>query len=247
MTEPFRQRLEAMVAQLRTHPRVEVYEFVIEPPASEDDIEAAEEAIGMRLPADLRDFYHAHNGIFLLWGVRGAEYRDRPAAFNSPDYDAPPGCINLLPIRQAMSPHWQEESHVNEIDSDHQKLLFGAPLDPPPKVEAVCVDNYSMYHQGDLILGPEPVMVVSTDHGADMDSSDFCSFSVYLDIILAQYGTCRYSRGIGIGWTRISERVTAWTSKPSLDEIVAAVDRDKNGNSGDSGSDENDEDDDASN
>ena len=229
MLEPFLHRLETMVAQLRAHPRIEVYEFVVRPPASKEDLEAAEAAIGMSLPADLSDFYRAHNGIFLLWGLRGAEYRNRPAAFDYPDYNAPPGCINLVPVRDAMSAHWRDEYHVNEIDADHQELLFGAPLDPPPEVDAVCVDNYSKYHHGDLILGPDPVMVVSTDHGADMDSSDFCSFAVYLDLILAQYGTCRYSNGLGIGWTRSPERVTAWTSKRSLAEIVAEIEKDSKG------------------
>jgi len=224
MNTTFRKRLEQMVAELRAHPRIEVYEFIIQPPASEDDIAAAEEAIGMKLPADVQEFYRAHNGIFLLWGLRGVEYQDRPTAFDFPDYGAPPGCINLLSIGTAMSPHWQSEYHVNEIGSDHQELLFGASLDPSPKVEAVCIDNYSKYHHGDMIFGPEPVMVVSTDHGADMDSSDFCSFSVYLDLILAQYGSCRYSDGLGIGWTRESERVTEWTKKRSLDEVIKAID-----------------------
>jgi hypothetical protein len=226
MSTSFRKRLEQVVAELRAHSRIEVYDFVIRPPASKGDITAAEDAVGMKFPADIRDFYRAHDGIFLLWGLRGIEYRDRPALFGQPDYGAPPGCINLLSIGEAMSSHWQSESHVNEIDSDHQKLLFGAELDPLPKIEAVCIDNYSMYNHGDMIFGPEPVVVVSTDHGADLEASDFCSFSVYLDLVIAQYGSCRYKNGIGIGWSREPERVTAWTKKRSLDEIVAAVYKD---------------------
>jgi len=239
MVQPFRHRLEAMVAQLRAHPRIEVYELVIRPPAAKGDLSAAEDAIGMPLPADLRDFYRAHDGIFLLWGLRGEDYDDRPPAFGYPEYGAPPGCINLVPVREAMSPHWRDEYHVNEIQPDHQELLFGAPLDPPPRVDAVCVDNYSKYHHGDLILGPEPVMVVSTDHGADMDSSDFCTFSVYLDLVLAKYGTCRYTEGLGIGWSRSPQRVSAWTRKRSLDDVVIALEGD------DDGDDEGDGDDDA--
>jgi len=42
-------------------------------------------------------------------------------------------------------------------------------------VRAVVIDNFSKYNHGDMILGPEPVMIVSTDQGADMDSSDFMS------------------------------------------------------------------------
>lgn len=227
MSNTFRKRLETMVAELRAHSRIEVYDFVINPPASKGDVSAAEDAVGMKLPTDVREFYLAHDGIFLLWGLRGVEYPDRPGPFDYPDYGAPPGCINLVSIREAMSPHWSNESHVNEIQSDHQKLLFGAALDPSPKVDAVCIDNFSKYYHGDMIFGPEPVMVVSTDHGADMDSSDFCSFSVYLDLIIAQYGSCRYQDGLGIGWSRQPRRVTEWTQKRSLDQVIDAVDEDK--------------------
>ena len=226
MSKPFRKRLESMVAELRAHPRIEVYDFVVQPPAGKDDIAAAEEAVGMRLPADVREFYRAHNGIFLLWGLRGVEYDDRPDPFSYPDYGAPPGCINMLSIGEAMSSHWIEESHVNEIGSDHYEILFGEDLDPKPDVEAVCIDNFSKYRHGDMIFGPDPVMVVSTDHGADMEASDFCSFSVYLDLMLARYGICRYQNALGIGWSRKPQRVTSWTRKSSLEDIIAELDND---------------------
>ena len=63
----------------------------------------------------------------------------------------------------------------------------------------MCVDNFARYNHGDLVFGPEPVMVVSTDYGADMDSSDFASFAVYLDMTLALFGVDRYEYGLGIG------------------------------------------------
>lgn len=219
----FRSRFDAMVATLRAHPGVEVYEVVVRPPATKADLEAAEEAIGMPLPADVRAFYAAHDGVFLEWGLRGHEYEARTPAFGYPDYGQPPGCINLVPVVEAMSPGWESDYHVNEIQSDHQALLFGAPLDPPPKVAAVCIDNFSKYNHGDMVLGPEPVMVVSTDHGADMDSSDYTTFSLYLDLTLALWGTNRYSEGLGIGWSRKSQRVTEWTKRPTLDEIIAML------------------------
>ena len=225
--DSFRARFDAMVATLRAHPRVEVYEVVVRPPASKAELAAAEEAIGMKLPADVRAFYAAHDGVFLEWGLRGQEYEARTPAFGYPDYGQPPGCINLVPVRQAMSPAWEAESHVNEIQPDHQEALFGAPLDPPPKVAAACIDNFARYNHGDMIFGPEPVMVVSTDHGADMDSSDYTTFSIYLDMTLALWGTNRYQHGLGIGWTRHSERVSTWTKRPSLDEMIATLEADE--------------------
>jgi len=224
-THPFRARFDAMVAKLREHPRIEVFEVVVGPPASAADIRLAEEAVGATMPAEIRAFYEAHDGVFLEWGLRDETY-ERTRPFGHPDDDHPPGCINILPIRQAMSPSWERDSHVNEIQPAHQELLFGAPLDPPPKVAAVCVDNYARYHHGDLVLGPDPVMVVSTDYGADMDSSDFASFAVYLDMTLALFGIDRYEYGLGIGWTRSPARVDAWTRTFELDKLLARLDGD---------------------
>lgn len=222
-TAPFLERFNAMVGRLRAHPEAEVYEVVVRPPASEQQLRDAEEIVGSRLPDDLRAFYLAHDGVFLEWGLRGREYETLTDPFEFPDYGQPPGCINLLPVGMAMTADWEENYHVNQIQDDHQALLFGARLDPQPDVKAVCIDNYSKYNHGDLIFGPEPVMVVSTDHGADMNSSDFCSFSLYLEITLASFGACRYSHGLGIGWSRKSQRVTEWTRALELDALLAEL------------------------
>lgn len=226
-TSSFRTAFEALVAAVRRHPRIEVYAAELRGPAHPADLAAAEEEIGRPLPAAMRTFYKAHDGAFLQWGFRGGAYESYTPPFGAPHDGTPPGCINLLPVKHVMSSAWRTESHVNEIDEDHEALLFGAPLHPEPPVPAVCVDNYSRYHHGDMIFGgpeQEPVMVVSTDYGADLDSSDFTSFATYLDLTLSLYGLCRYKYGLGIGWTRGPERVDAWTRRPSLDELLGGLD-----------------------
>lgn len=220
----FRKRFESMVAALRAHPRVEVYEVVIRPSATNTSLRDAEKIFGMPLPEDLRSFYMEHDGVFLEWGLREpVDPYQHTEPFGAPDYGSPPGCINLLPITHAISPRWQAISYVNEIQPDHQTALFGAVLDPPPPFGACCIDNFSIYNHADLILGPKPVMVVSTDHGADMDSSDYCSFTTYLDMTLSIWGTNRYYNGIGIGWSRHSQPLDAWTKRPTLDETIAEL------------------------
>lgn len=213
-----------MVETLRAHPQVEVYEVVIRPPASEEALKEAEEILGMPLPEDLRSFYAAHDGVFLEWGLRekSDEY-ERTEAFGFPDYGQPPGCINLLPIAEAISDEWQEIHHVNRVRPEHQVRLFGAEVDGELPFTAACIDNFSKYNHGDLIIGPELLMIVSDDHGADMEASDFCSFGTYLDMTLALWGANRYRHGIGIGWERQAARVDAWTKQPTLDEIIAKV------------------------
>lgn len=220
---PFLPRFEAMVRALRADPRVEVYDVVVNPPADEEALRAAESALGVRLPDDLRAFYRAHDGIFLEWGLRDGDASARTAPFDFPDYGQPPGCINLLPFEDALSTSWEEDSHVNEIPDDLRALIFGSRLDPEPIVGSIVVDNFSKYNHGDLILGPTPVMVVSTDHGADMDSSDFATFSTYLDLTLAVHGLNRYYFGLGCGWSRSPRRVDAWPDRPSLDDLLARL------------------------
>lgn len=219
----FRARFEAMVAELRAHPQVEVYEVLIRPSATNSALREAEATLGRPLPADLLEFYRAHDGVFLEWGLRGRDYAGKTEPFGYPDYGQPPGCINLLPVAQAISTSWEEDSHVNEIQDDHWILLYDRVPDPRPPCGSVCIDNFSKYNHGDLILGPEPVMIVSTDHGADMDSSDFTSISTYLDMTLAIYGLCRYQHGVGIGWSRTSQRLDAWTKQPTLDGLIAEL------------------------
>lgn len=219
----FRNRLETMVETLRAHPEVEVYELVIRPPASDAALREAERVLGMPLPDDLRSFYAAHDGVFLEWGLRDDLDYNRTEPFDHPDYDQPPGCINLLPIAKAISAEWEQNCFVNQIRSEQQIQLFGAVPDPAPPFSATCIDNFSKYNHGDLIIGPEPVMIVSTDHGADMEASDFCSFATYLDMTLALWATSRYRYGIGVGWERPPARLDAWTKQPTLDEIVAQV------------------------
>lgn len=222
----FRERFEAVVAALQAHPEVVVFGAALPDPASAQDLAAAEAFLGQPLPEAMREFYAAHNGAYLEWGLRGRDYT-QVGCFSYPgDYGTPPGCVNILPIADAMSASWQSEYHVNDIRPEQQERIFGqVPEDIP--VGAVCIDNFSMFYHGDLLLGPEPVMIVSTDHGADMDASDWTSFATYLDMTLALYGANRYTLGIGIGWSRKSQRVEQWTEKLSLDEVLAKVREDE--------------------
>ncbi len=124
MGATFRERFEAMVGTLRANPRVKVLAAKLMPPASPAALAKAERAIQRRLPPAMRAFYEAHNGVFLRWGLKGREY-PKLARFEFPDYEAAPGCINMLPVEKAMSPDWQRESHLNEVDEDCWKALFG--------------------------------------------------------------------------------------------------------------------------
>lgn len=216
------ERLNAMVDELRKQEGIVVHHFVVNEPASEQELLDAEASLGFALPPDLRAFYAAHNGIALAWGFEDAE-GEVPEPFDFPDYGTPPGMVNLLPVGDAWSKSWQADSHVNEVDDSLQEKLFGAVPDPLPPVGAVVVDNYSKWSHGDLVLGgPDGgLMIVSSDHGAEMDSSDGLPFNAYLEMILATWGTCRYKGGLGS--RNDPKRLATWSLHRPLSAIVAAA------------------------
>jgi len=216
----FRDRFQTMLAELEAHPEIEVFASEVRPPASASDLARAQAFLEMPLPPDMRAFYETCDGVFLQWGLRGHKYEPH-GAFEYPDYQAPPGAINLLPIAQVMSSHWVRESHVNEVQTDQQEHIFGTIPEVP--IGAVCIDNFSKYHHADLILGPTPVMIVATDHGADLEASDWVSFATYLDMTLGLFGANRYTFGIGIGWSRDPEHRPSWTPTLNLGDLLAKI------------------------
>ena len=64
-------------------------------------------------------------------------------------------------------------------------------------------------------------MIVSSDHGAEMDSSDGLPFNAYLEMILATWGTCRYKGGLGS--RNAPKRLATWSLRRPLSAIVAAA------------------------
>lgn len=204
-----------MVEALRAHPAIEVLAFELGSPASGAVLSQAERTAGITLPPSILEFYAAHDGVFLEWGLRGSTYQ-RTNPYDYPDYGAPPGCINLLPIAAAFQRDWQTTFHVNELASGQEELFFGRELDPERPLQAITIDNFSKFQHADMIIGPDPVVLVSTDHGADLTSSDFMSFETYLEVTLAVFGSNRFYA------VRSDEpaRLVGPRERPTLDAIV---------------------------
>ena len=214
--QSFRERFDAMVSELRAHPEVEIFAVEIRPPAEPETLELAELVLEQPLPAAMRAFYAAHNGIFLEWGLKGVEYLEKTLPFWSASTPASTGCFNFVPLESVISEKWERECFISEISPEFQQLLFGAVPDPQPPFRGACVDLFSSWSQGNLIIGPEPLMIVSADHGAELDTSHFLSFDVYLDVTLAMYGISR-RRVLG---TRQPKRVTQCDVHWTLDEAI---------------------------
>ena len=105
---------------------------------------------------------------------------------------------------------------MNELASGQEELFFGRELDPERPLQAITIDNFSKFQHADMIIGPDPVVLVSTDHGADLTSSDFMSFETYLEVTLAVFGSNRFYA------VRSDEpaRLVGPRERPTLDAIV---------------------------
>jgi hypothetical protein len=65
--ENFLERMNALVEELKSHPKVTLINYFVPPPATEKDFTEVEAHIGMALPDDIKAFYRQCNGIQLRW------------------------------------------------------------------------------------------------------------------------------------------------------------------------------------
>lgn len=87
------ERFNKMVDELKKHPQIEVKKFIVNPPATIEEFEMAEETF--ELTQDMIDFYTEANGIELEWTIKG----------ETDGYDD--GHIVLLPVQDVFQ-NWEE-------------------------------------------------------------------------------------------------------------------------------------------
>ncbi len=226
LVSSWRNAFEEMVKELKNHPKIDVYHFKINPPATDQSIEKFKKKFP-QLPSDFFEFYQECNGLFLEWGFKDKkqDYNITSKPFGSYDYGTPPGRISLQPIEKALK-SWGDVVHP-EMVIEHWKKFYKkpAPEELEDNIESVmfCVDDYSFYNHADIIMGTPPYVIVSTDHGADTNASHWLSFHDYLKMTLSLYGACRYTFGIGTGWEKKPKLVT-WEKHFQLDKLLKKID-----------------------
>jgi hypothetical protein len=215
----FREEFERVVRELEAHPRVEVYGAELAPPAPVEIVTEAISSVGIEPTQAMLDFYTAHNGAFLEWGIEGGEYNLIGGPGGWADYGTPPGVINILSVQDAFSRSWQLEYIINPtVGEETWNLAYGTD-EPDTTPTAVVIDQFAIYYHTDLLLGPEPLLVVASDHGADLSCSDLMTFEQYLELVIARYGANPYD-AVGIGWSRSARRLEE-IERPSLDDLVS--------------------------
>jgi len=93
-------RFKKMVDELKKHPQIEVREFIVNPPAKDEEIEQAQEKFN--LTEDMLDFYKQANGIKLSWTLKG----------ETDGYDD--AYIELLPVQEVFQ-DWSESLETEDF------------------------------------------------------------------------------------------------------------------------------------
>ncbi|MBN2894127.1 MAG: SMI1/KNR4 family protein [Bacteroidales bacterium] len=94
------ERFKKMVEELKNHPQIEVKEFVVNPPATDEQIETAQERFN--LTPDMLDFYKLANGLKLTWTIKG----------ETDGFDD--GYVDLLPVEEVFM-DWSESLDTEEF------------------------------------------------------------------------------------------------------------------------------------
>jgi len=113
-------------------------------------------------------------------------------------------------------------------DDDHCTIYGVGPEEDDTRVHAVVIDFYSKFRHTDLVFGPVDrpgYVVIADDHGAELLESNLSSFSTYLDIVLATWGTERMSMYKVSRYPQPKE-IHAPKSRPTLDEVIAEAEMD---------------------
>ena len=110
--EIYLEEFKKMVDELSQHPEIIVTDFVINPPATEEEIKFAEKKF--KLTSDMLDFYKSANGVKLSWELKDTEGTE----------DTVMGNMELLPIQEVFQ-DWKDIIYWD--DNDKYKLLH--PLD----------------------------------------------------------------------------------------------------------------------
>lgn len=109
---------QELTNELKNYPFVEIVEFAIQPPITDDDVRDVESVLGAPLAKSIRDFYTQANGLRLHWRIKP----DLPVAEShalidkSNDYypmiaeyiEDPFAIINILPLKETITRKWPE-------------------------------------------------------------------------------------------------------------------------------------------
>ncbi|HWW75289.1 MAG TPA: hypothetical protein VNZ44_07835 [Pyrinomonadaceae bacterium] len=197
------ERFEAMVEEIKGHPRLEVVEFALNPPATADVFRQVEEKLKAAPSGPLREFYGRANGMRLRWKIKAglSEAELEEVRAESPDYsiessenaDIPFAQINLIPLEEALvTRRWEEfeeaedDEHFEFQGQTYLVREFGERVRP--------FDLFSTYNAMAFVTeegnGDPPAMLLG-DYYVEWSHSRLTDFASYVEMLLATRGVVK--------------------------------------------------------
>lgn len=232
----FLERFREIVSAIASHPLLEIVQYHINPPASNEVLVDVEKKIGASLAESIRAFYQEANGFKLHWKVRTGlsdEELNRLEDLyddygigepDDEDNESPFACINLIPIEECMIERdWHNVIIFDEVVSNKTSISFsGVSYEEQNFRERLRpFDLFSNYSCMAFLLEDgigDPKVLHLSDYYVEWDSSRVTDFESYLEMLCATRGIVESRENIYGHYSGHSKRVLItgsdyWTRK----------------------------------
>ncbi len=205
--EDYLTRFQNLADEIASHPWLQLREFQVNQPASDDIFEAVKDYLGFPLSEFIYNFYRQANGLRLRWTIKPGitddefeklseisdDYEIIDADLESDEY--PFANINILPIEESLiERNWQGIIYFEEdIDLAHMEFEFAQKtynrIDFGKKLKPF--DVYSNESCMAFLIEDNvqtPKVLCLGDHYIEWDSTRITDFNSYLEMLLATKG-----------------------------------------------------------
>jgi hypothetical protein len=203
------ERFRAIVNEIESHPLLEVVDFSVNQPASDEILVSVEERLGAPLAEPIRTFYKETNGLRLYWKIKSGltdeeldrieeEYDDYdigvPDEEENTDDENPFAHINLMAIEDCViNRNWEGKIIYDEITSDEETVDFAGVTyrerDFQRRLKPF--DLFSAYSCMAFFLEEgvgNPKVLRLSSHYVEWDNSKITDFKSYIEMLLVTRG-----------------------------------------------------------
>ncbi len=200
------EKFSAMVDEIKLHPLLEIVDFCVNQPASDEAFAAVERRLEATLDKSIRDFYQKANGLRIYWKIKSGmtdeeldniqeEYDDYDIGIPDEDDDENYFAkIDLIPIENAVvDRNWNNKIIFDEITSDEDTIEFSNTTyrEKDFQKNLKPFDLFSDYSCMAFLLEKgvgNPKILRLSSHYAEWDNSRITDFESYLEMLLFTRG-----------------------------------------------------------
>jgi hypothetical protein len=225
-----------------------VAHFAILDPVNKD-VEEVQKTLGCQLDESIIDFYHACNGVQLLWYHKDNTKIQKELDFLKSNNNQPldsqwclsalgsshsfDGAIMIAPIKEALLADWYDFIYFDFTINDKNQVNFAGKeyIEPDFSKRIKPFDIYSVYNDMAFFLDgtSNPAVLMGDDQMACYTDSLLTNFTTYLDFLC-------YSRGLVQARRNLFSKYMGHHSAPiTLDSIAILPDIDFKNYDSDSG------------